>query len=71
MLRKVRYAVPFVTLRGWFPIPQVAEANPPQPMDVAGEGLLYDESILRVNRLYKADLHLLFFPRHEGSGCRF
>ena len=58
MLRKVRYV-----------IPQVAEANPPQPMDVAGEGLLYDESILRVNQVYKAGLHITTIRHHEGSVC--
>jgi len=26
-------------------LPQVAEAKPPQPMDAAGEALLYDESM--------------------------
>jgi len=26
-------------------LPQVAEANPPQQMDAAEEGLLYDESM--------------------------
>ena len=27
-----------------FYVPQVAETNPPQPMDAAGEGLLYDKN---------------------------
>jgi len=31
-----------------FNLPQVAEANPPQPMDAAGEGLLYYEFVMRV-----------------------
>lgn len=43
-------------------LPQVAEANPPRPMDVAGEPLLYDTSMTRV---YLADSQ-----REERSALR-
>ena len=29
-------------------LPQVAETNPPQPLDVVGEGSLYDEFIVEI-----------------------
>ena len=51
-------------------LPQVAEANPPQSMDVAGEGLLYDESKIRIKHVYMASSLIPTIQGAEQSQLR-